>query len=285
MNCRKCGRVLNDGEMLCPTCGENNAIPVQPKKKWPMVLLIVGVVVVVLAIIGVVIGLTLSNSQKKEPEKTNTKERKEDKLVCKSSIGNITLIFSDNTILGYTATGDLSYDLDGQKPLAVKYGIAEYKRQFNEWFVDATDGYCEDNGEKMESVKANKNEEKIPVVDNSEKVTVYLFTKDGCPYCESAKSYLEDLKLTSDLDFNIMIYEVYDSAWHTESDKLEELMLKVGKYHNKDINGVPYIVVGDSFDANEFGSSTGNSIKEAIISESNNPEYNDIVLSIIEEIQ
>ncbi len=133
--------------------------------------------------------------------------------------------------------------------------------------------------------KPNKVDEKIPVVENSEKVTVYIFTKEGCPFCENAKSYLEDLKLTSDLDFNIMIYEVYDSVWNTKSDKLEELMLKVGKYHNKEINGVPYIVVGDSFEVNYFGESTGDLVKEAIISASENEEYNDIVLSIIKEMQ
>ena len=82
-----------------------------------------------------------------------------------------------------------------------------------------------------------------------------------------------------------MIYEVYDRSWHTESDKLEELMLRVGMYHDKEINGVPYIVVGDSFEVNYFGETTGDLVKEAIISESNNPEYNDIVLSIIEEMQ
>ncbi len=280
MYCRKCGRKLDDNMMICPTCGENNASPEKPKKVWPKVLIIVGSILLGLIIIGVVIVLLVFNLFK------NVVEKADDKLVCKSSLGNITLIFDNDTLLGYTATGELSYDLDDQKPLVVKFGEEEYKRQFNEWFIYATDGYCEDNGKKMETGnKPNKVDEKIPVVENSEKVTVYIFTKEGCPFCENAKSYLEDLKLTSDLDFNIMIYEVYDSVWNTKSDKLEELMLKVGKYHNKEINGVPYIVVGDSFEVNYFGESTGDLVKEAIISASENEEYNDIVLSIIKEMQ
>ena len=41
------------------------------------------------------------------------------KLVCKSNEGNITIMYNDKTISGYTANG-LSYDLDGQKSILKK---------------------------------------------------------------------------------------------------------------------------------------------------------------------
>ena len=64
-----------------------------------------------------------------------------DKLVCKSKEGNITLMYNDETITGYTAS-NITYDLDGQKAISEKIGIDSYIEQFSTWFEENTSGTC-----------------------------------------------------------------------------------------------------------------------------------------------
>ena len=64
------------------------------------VLMIIGGIVVGVVVLGVIIFVVVSSTSKK--------------LVCKSNEGNITIMYNDKTITGYTAVG-LSYDLDNQK--------------------------------------------------------------------------------------------------------------------------------------------------------------------------
>lgn len=63
------------------------------------------------------------------------------KLVCKSAEGNITIMYNDETITGYTASG-VTYDLDGQKQVAERIGIESYLEQFSTWFKTNTTGSC-----------------------------------------------------------------------------------------------------------------------------------------------
>ena len=63
------------------------------------------------------------------------------KLVCTSNVGDITLMYNDKVINGYTASG-ISYDLDGQKIIAKEIGIDEYLNQFTYWFRTNTNGTC-----------------------------------------------------------------------------------------------------------------------------------------------
>ena len=66
---------------------------------------------------------------------------KSKKLVCKSNEGNITIMYNDKTISGYTANG-LSYDLDGQKKYAEEIGIDAYIEEFSTMFSNKTAGSC-----------------------------------------------------------------------------------------------------------------------------------------------
>lgn len=66
-----------------------------------------------------------------------------DKLVCKSSKGNITIMYSDKELTGYTTSGDITFDLDGQNTLAKELGTTDYIKQFVIWFETNTDGTCE----------------------------------------------------------------------------------------------------------------------------------------------
>ncbi|MCD4756266.1 hypothetical protein K8R20_01450 [bacterium] len=64
------------------------------------------------------------------------------KFVCESDIGGITLMYTETDLVGYTTSGELSYDLDEQKVLAEELGIEEYLVEFNTWFETETSGSC-----------------------------------------------------------------------------------------------------------------------------------------------
>lgn len=92
------------------------------------VLTIIGGIVVALIAIFVIVFVIVSSTSKK--------------LVCKSSQGNITIMYNDETLKGYTSTG-LIYDFEGQKVIANQLGTEEYISQFKTWFSINTDGTCE----------------------------------------------------------------------------------------------------------------------------------------------
>lgn len=90
-------------------------------------LMIIGGIVVGVIILFVVIFAIISATS--------------EKLVCKSNEGNITIMYNDKTITGYTANG-VSYDLDGQKDYAEKIGTKAYVEEFSNWFENNTSGSC-----------------------------------------------------------------------------------------------------------------------------------------------
>ncbi|MBR3161435.1 MAG: hypothetical protein IKF19_01735 [Bacilli bacterium] len=110
----------------------NNAGHEQQSKKnnsdTKKVLIILGVVVLIGGLLGSLLFFKLFGSTKK--------------YVCKSSMGNITIIYNKKTILGYATTGGISYDLDGQKKIAEQIGVDYYLDEFNDWFVLTTSGTC-----------------------------------------------------------------------------------------------------------------------------------------------
>lgn len=104
----------------------------QPVKKTKngnlKILAIVAAVIVFLAIvIFVVVSLVKSFSG--------------NKLVCKSNEGNITIMYNESGINGYTANG-ISYDMDEQRDVAEQIGIDNYISQFTTWFETNTTGTC-----------------------------------------------------------------------------------------------------------------------------------------------
>ncbi len=65
------------------------------------------------------------------------------KLVCKSSIGNATIMYQENQLTGYTVTGQITLDFDGATEYANQIGVEKYLDEFVEWFETETDGSCE----------------------------------------------------------------------------------------------------------------------------------------------
>lgn len=122
--------------------------PQRGKNNLVKILAIIGGIVVGLVILFVVIfSITSASSEK---------------LVCKSNEGNITIMYNEKGITGYTATG-ISYDLDAQKEVAKEIGMDTYITEFDNWFKANTSGYCTINGEKVS--EENSIEEDIPNQD------------------------------------------------------------------------------------------------------------------------
>ena len=93
------------------------------------VLMIIGGIVVGIIVLVVAIFLFVSATS--------------EKLVCKSTSGNITIMYSDEELTGYTTTGDITFDLDVASTVAESIGITEYIAEFKTWFETNTDGSCE----------------------------------------------------------------------------------------------------------------------------------------------
>ena len=94
---------------------------------------------------------------------------KSNKLVCKSSEGNITIMYNESGITGYVSNG-MSYDLDAQKEVATEIGMDAYITEFNSWFKSNTSGYCTINGEKVSEeniVEEDSNNENTTVVGDN----------------------------------------------------------------------------------------------------------------------
>lgn len=86
----------------------------------------------------------------------------------------------------------------------------------------------------------------------AELVNVYVFTQGGSEYCENALSFLRKLE-TEDFaeKINVIEYEVYNENWHPNALYVD-VMEKIEKYHNEDVQGYPYIVVGNAYTVNGF---------------------------------
>lgn len=96
-------------------------------KKMKKALMIIGGIVVGIIVLGIIVFFVISATSKK--------------LVCKSNEGNITIMYNDKTITGYSAKG-ITYDLDNQKEYAEKIGIDSYLDEFSNFFSTNTTGTC-----------------------------------------------------------------------------------------------------------------------------------------------
>lgn len=83
-----------------------------------------------------------------------------------------------------------------------------------------------------EEDNSNKDTEK-------EEVKVYFFHGNGCPHCEDASEWFDEIEDEYGDLFSLDSYEV----WYDEENK--DLMEEVADTKGDIVNGVPYIVVGD----------------------------------------
>ena len=76
--------------------------------------------------------------------------------------------------------------------------------------------------------------------EKGDQVIIYLFRGEGCGHCKEFIEYLTtSLVKTHGNKFKLRAYEV----WYATANK--ELMEDVADYFNINVNGVPFIVIGD----------------------------------------
>lgn len=122
--------------------------------------------------------------------------------------------------------------------------------------------------------------EETPKETPKEKINVYVFTKDGCPYCEKAKTFLNSITDEYGKYFNLVVYEVYDAEWNA-NENLKNAMDTVAKEFGDKVNGVPYIVIGNEASWPGYQSAFDDDIKKAIKKAYENENYKDIVAPLI----
>lgn len=89
----------------------------------------------------------------------------------------------------------------------------------------------------------------LPVVKAKSDVTVYMFTKDGCPACASALEYFNGLLADDPNSFELVDLEIFDSEWNEVSEDAYNLMIDTLDHFGestdpKDI-ATPLIVIGN----------------------------------------
>lgn len=113
---------------------------------------------------------------------------------------------------------------------------------------------------------------KAQTLDSSE-VTMYIFFGDGCPHCAELNEYINSDSFFKDV--KIVKYE----TWYDANN--QELVKKVGKKLGVEVNGVPFIVIGNKY-FEGYSSSMNDEIKNTITSYKNKKsKYTDIVYKLV----
>ncbi len=65
-----------------------------------------------------------------------------DRLECKSSNGNIMILYDEKGVIGYSTIESLSYDLYDEQEIASKMSASNYINQYKINFENSYDGTC-----------------------------------------------------------------------------------------------------------------------------------------------
>ena len=92
-----------------------------------------------------------------------------------------------------------------------------------------------------------------------EKVNLYLFWGSTCPHCKAEYAFLESLSDEEKSKFRVYGFEVWNNKENAS------LMKEFAKITNKEVTGVPYLVIGDSvITGYSDDATTGKDIKDLI---------------------
>jgi len=122
------GYDTNTGQPIYQNIPKNNN---KPSKVLIIVLIIVGIFFF-LIFIGIIVGVFALSSL--VSDNTN-------KLVCKSNEGNVTILYTENGVVGYTAVG-IDFDLDSAQSEAYSMGVDNYLEEYKSNFESTTSGKC-----------------------------------------------------------------------------------------------------------------------------------------------
>ena len=95
--------------------------------------------------------------------------------------------------------------------------------------------------------------------NKKDKVNVYLFWGDGCGFCAKAKEFFNNENSENSKYYNLVTYEV----WYDEEGR--NMMEKVADKLDVEVNGIPFIVIGDKHFSG-YSSGMNDRLNEAIIS-------------------
>ena len=101
-----------------------------------------------------------------------------------------------------------------------------------------------------------------PDVKEKEKVNVYVFVANGCPFCEEQLKYLIELDTYSE-EFEIVTKELNIDNINWEPGKDYDLGMKVGKLFHADIDGTPFVVVSNIYGKVGFNNDLRDTISRA----------------------
>ena len=95
------------------------------------------------------------------------------------------------------------------------------------------------------NMKDNKEIKLTDMTENNisyskEKINIYLFYGEGCPHCEELKNYLDSLDNKEKSYFNIYTFEVWNNSTN------QQFMKDSAKYLNKEVSGVPFLIIGNN---------------------------------------
>lgn len=82
-----------------------------------------------------------------------------------------------------------------------------------------------------------------------DKVQVYVYTKDGCGYCEQEIVELNALAEEHGDLFDAHVIEIFDGSWGFNSKELEQLLSLTYEAYNEEMSeiGTPINAIGDFF--------------------------------------
>lgn len=127
MNNNISGYDPNTGQPIINNYNNSNQPVKNSKNVIVIVLAVIGGIVVFLVVLIIAIFSLVSASS--------------NKLVCTSNQGDITIMYDDSKIVGYTVK-KARYDMDQQQKIAEQIGIDNYISQFKTWFETNTTGKC-----------------------------------------------------------------------------------------------------------------------------------------------
>ena len=95
------------------------------------------------------------------------------------------------------------------------------------------------------NMKDNKEIKLTDMTENNisyskEKINIYLFYGEGCPHCEELKNYLNSLDNKEKSYFDIYTFEVWNNSTN------QQFMKDSAKYLNKEVSGVPFLIIGNN---------------------------------------
>ena len=107
------------------------------------------------------------------------------------------------------------------------------------------------------------------------KVNVYMFRGEGCPHCEEALEFFDELAKDEEYSkmYELKTYEV----WYDEENSA--LMKDVAEALEEEVSGVPYMVIGTKTFAG-YAASMSSQIKDTIKAAYEDDDYKDVVKEV-----